>query len=141
MCSSDLGMVAISGVVVNDALVLLDQINRDVRENHLVVEAVRKAGEIRFRAVMLTTVTTIAGLAPLLLERSTQAQSLIPMAISLTFGLAFATGLTLLVVPALYLIANDVRRLAKWLRRGGDYPSPESVEQLPPTELDKMEPC
>jgi multidrug efflux pump subunit AcrB len=72
---------------------------------------------MRFRAVLLTTVTTVAGLAPLLLERSTQAQSLKPMAISLTFGLAFATVLTLIVVPVLYGVSADVRRLATRLVR------------------------
>ena len=82
---------------------------------------------VRFRAVLLTTVTTVAGLAPLLLERSTQAQTLIPMAISLVFGLAFATVLTLVVVPALYLGVLDLRRVARWLRRGGAYPTAQAV--------------
>ena len=124
------GMVAISGVVVNDSLVLLDEITHGIREDKGVYDAVEQAGKIRFRAVMLTTITTVAGLAPLLLERSTQAQSLIPMAVSLTFGLLFATLLTLLVVPALYLLINDAHRLIRWLRCGGDYPSAEDVEPL-----------
>jgi len=106
------GLVALAGVVVNDSLVLLDQINRNVAAGQPITEAIIDAGAMRFRAVILTTVTTVAGLAPLLLERSTQAQSLKPMAISLTFGLAFATVLTLIVVPVLYLVSGDVRRLA-----------------------------
>ena len=143
------GIVAMFGVVVNDSLVLLDRINTGIRqrataatpkgvfdfsphdphthEDSWVFDAVLEAGASRFRAVILTTVTTVAGLAPLLLERSTQAQVLIPMAISLVFGLAFATVLTLVVVPALYLTVIDVRRGARWLRRGGAYPSAESV--------------
>lgn len=124
------GVVAMAGVVVNDSLVLLDQINQSLAEGKPVMDATLNAGKLRFRAVLLTTVTTVAGLAPLLLERSSQAQTLIPMAISLTFGLAFATLLTLVVVPALNLGANDVRRAFVWLRRGGEYPSAESVEPL-----------
>ncbi|MCH8251190.1 MAG: efflux RND transporter permease subunit [Planctomycetes bacterium] len=123
------GVVALSGVVVNDALVLIDFINREIRDGRSVQEAVLSAGEARFRAVVLTTITTVAGLLPLLAERSKQAQSIIPMAISLSFGLIFATALTLLVVPCLYLIVNDVRRFVRWLRHGGAYPPAEYVEE------------
>jgi multidrug efflux pump subunit AcrB len=122
------GVVALAGVVVNDSLVLLDQVNKQVSQGTPVGDAVRQAGPDRFRAVILTTVTTVAGLAPLLSERSTQAQSLIPMAISLAFGLMAATLLTLVYVPALYLVVNDARRVIRWLRRGGAFPSAESVE-------------
>ena len=122
------GMVALAGVVVNDALVLIVRINREVRAGRPVFEAIVEGGRSRFRAVVLTTVTTVAGLTPLLAERSSQAQALIPMVISLAFGLIFATLLTLLVVPALYLTVNDLRRLVKWLHRGGPYPAPEAVE-------------
>ncbi|MBN1492195.1 MAG: efflux RND transporter permease subunit [Phycisphaerae bacterium] len=128
------GMVALSGVVVNDSLVLLDQINERIRAGRPVLEAVLASGELRFRAVLLTTLTTVAGLAPLLLERSTQAQTLIPMAVSLTFGLAFATLLTLVVVPSLFLVLSDVRRASRWLRRGGAYPSAEAVEPTGPAQ-------
>lgn len=123
------GVVALSGVVVNDSLVLVDAINRGISEGKSVRDAVHAAGELRFRAVVLTSITTVAGLAPLLLERSTQAQSVIPMAVSLTFGLMFATVLTLFVVPALFLIVNDIRRAIYWLRFGGAYPQPEIVEE------------
>jgi multidrug efflux pump subunit AcrB len=122
------GVVALAGVVVNDSLVLLDQINKLVRRGVSVHEAVRRSGEARFRAVILTTITTVCGLLPLLSERSTQAQTLIPMAVSLAFGLIAATVLTLVVVPSLYLLVNDARRTARWLRHGGAYPPPESVE-------------
>ena len=122
------GLVALTGVVVNDALVLIVQINRQVRQGEPVFDAIIKGAQSRFRAVVLTSLTTVAGLGPLLAERSSQARSLIPMVISLAFGLALATLLTLLVVPALYLAVNDGRRLVHWLRRGGDYPAPEQVE-------------
>lgn len=108
------GMVALAGVVVNDTLVLTDRIRQTTDEGFPIVESVKDAGEARFRAVTLTSLTSIAGLFPLLLERSTQAQSLIPMAVSLAFGLLAATVLTLLVVPAFVLMVEDVRRAWRW---------------------------
>ena len=102
------GIVALSGIVVNDSLILIDFINRAVREGVDLNQAVVDSGKARFRPVLLTSVTTIAGLFPLLLERSFQAQFLIPMAVSICFGLLAATVLTLLYVPALYLIVQDV---------------------------------
>ncbi len=102
------GIVALSGIVVNDALILIDFINRAVRDGMDIDQAVVESGRARFRPVLLTSLTTIAGLFPLLLERSFQAQFLIPMAVSICFGLLAATLLTLLYVPALYLIVNDV---------------------------------
>jgi multidrug efflux pump subunit AcrB len=103
------GVVALSGIVVNDALILIDFINRAVRSGIDIETAVVESGKARFRPVLLTSITTIAGLLPILLERSFQAQFLIPMAISICFGLLAATVLTLLYVPALYLIVRDVR--------------------------------
>ncbi|MGD8725814.1 MAG: efflux RND transporter permease subunit, partial [Desulfobacterales bacterium] len=103
------GIVALSGIVVNDSLILIDFINRSVRWGLDVETAVVESGKARFRAVLLTSITTIAGLLPILLERSFQAQFLIPMAISICFGLLAATFLTLLYVPALYLIVRDIR--------------------------------
>jgi len=110
------GLVALSGVVVNDALVLLDRVRSNRRAGMPLFEAVVEAGCARFRAVLLTTVTTVAGLAPLMLERSTQAQPLIPMAISLVFGLMVATVLTLVVVPALVLGVEDLRGVLACVR-------------------------
>ncbi len=107
------GIVALSGIVVNDSLILIDFTNRAHRGGMTVVEAVMESGRSRFRPVLLTSVTTIAGLFPLLLERSFQAQFLIPMAVSISFGLLAATLLTLLYVPALYLIVNDIVRSVK----------------------------
>ena len=105
------GIVALSGIVVNDALILIDFINRTVRSGMDIDKAVVESGKARFRPVLLTSITTIAGLFPLLLERSFQAQFLIPMAVSISFGLLAATLLTLLYVPALYLIVRDITYL------------------------------
>jgi multidrug efflux pump subunit AcrB len=100
------GMVPLVGIVVNDALVLLDFINQKRREGAPMFDAALAAGRLRFRPVILTSVTTCAGLAPLMIERSAQAQVLIPMAVSLSFGVAFATLITLLLVPVLYSLAE-----------------------------------
>ena len=105
------GIVALSGIVVNDSLILIDFINRAVRSGMDLEKAVIESGRARFRPVLLTSVTTVAGLFPLLLERSFQAQFLVPMAVSLCFGLMVATVLTLLYVPALYLIVQDITNL------------------------------
>ncbi len=110
---SMIGLVALSGVVVNDSLVLVDWVNRLRREGTPLQRAIRETGSSRFRAVMLTSLTTFAGLSPLLFERSVQAQMLIPMAISLAFGVIAATAITLFLVPASYLILEDLNRLVR----------------------------
>ena len=110
---SMLGIVALSGVVVNDSLVMVDFINRERRRGGSLLAAVQEAGAARFRPILLTSITTFAGLAPLLLEQSTQADFLKPMAISLAFGVLFATFVTLVLVPAAYLILEDVERLLR----------------------------
>ncbi len=102
------GIVALSGIVVNDSLILIDFINSKIRQGEDVDSAVMESGKNRFRPVLLTSVTTIAGLFPLLLETSFQAQFLIPMAISICFGLLVATLLTLVYIPSLYLIVKDI---------------------------------
>ncbi|MCP3964115.1 MAG: efflux RND transporter permease subunit [bacterium] len=107
------GMVALTGVVVNDSLVLVDFINRSYRGGTPLHQAIREAGEIRFRPILLTSLTTFAGLTPLLLERSLQAQFLIPMAISLAFGILFATGIILIIVPVGYHILEDVKAFTR----------------------------
>jgi len=98
------GFVTLSGIVANDSIVLIDFINRRLAQGDSLDEALLKSGRRRFRAVVLTSVTTIAALLPLLLERNTQAQVLIPMVISITFGLALATVWILYLVPTLYLV-------------------------------------
>ncbi len=112
------GLVALSGVVVNDSLVLLDFVNRAMRQGLAIEDAVMVGGQARFRAIMLTTITTVAGLLPILLEGSFQAQFLIPMAISISFGLMGATFLVLLLVPALYMLLYDIRQTCNWLWNG-----------------------
>ncbi len=108
---SVMGCLALAGVVVNDSLVLVDWINRRRAEGMQVFEAVRTAGSARFRPILLTSITTFAGLAPLIWEKSTQAQFLIPMAVSLGFGILYATLLSLILVPSGYLILNDLKNL------------------------------
>jgi multidrug efflux pump subunit AcrB len=108
---SIIGIVALAGVVVNDSLVLVDFVNRQRREHgKKLVEAVEIAGRRRFRPILLTSLTTFAGLTPMLFERSLQAQFLIPMAISLAYGVMFSTFITLLLVPANYIILEDLKR-------------------------------
>jgi multidrug efflux pump subunit AcrB len=106
------GIVALSGVVVNDSLLLIDQVNRNRRQGQDLMPAVMDGGMRRFRPILLTSLTTFCGLMPMILETSVQAQFLIPMAISLGFGIMFATGITLLLIPTLYMILEDVRGLA-----------------------------
>ncbi len=104
---SFVGMVAVSGVVVNDNLVLMNYINQQREEGHAIFVAVCDAGKKRFRPILLTSLTTFVGLTPLILETSIQAQFLIPMAVSLTFGVLFATFISLLLVPASYLLLDQ----------------------------------
>ena len=107
---SMLGVMALVGVVVNDSLVLVDFINQKKAEGKSVLEAVLNAGVVRFRPVMLTSLTTFFGLLPLLFEKSVQAQFLIPMGISLGFGILFATTITLVMIPVNVIIVEDVRK-------------------------------
>ena len=104
------GVVALTGVVVNDSLIMIDFINRARREGLSVQESVLEAGTRRFRPIMLTSITTFAGLTPLLLEKSLQAKFLIPMATSLGFGVIFATMITLILVPVNYTLLVDAKR-------------------------------
>lgn len=106
---SMLGMVALSGVVVNSSLVLVDYVNRQRREGTDLMEAVQLASCVRFRPIMLTSITTFVGLLPLILSPSMEIKFFMPMAISLAFGILFATVITLLIVPSLYLILEDFR--------------------------------
>ena len=105
------GMVGLAGVVVNDSLVLIYATNRLRSQGIGAHDAVTRAGGLRFRAIILTSLTTFAGLTPLLLERSLQAQFLVPMAVSLGFGVLLATGITLVLIPCGYMILDDVHNL------------------------------
>jgi multidrug efflux pump subunit AcrB len=108
---SMMGMVALSGVVVNDSLVLIHATNENREKGNSALESITAAGARRFRPILLTSLTTFCGLAPMIFETSVQAQFLIPMAISLGFGVLFVTFIALLLVPALYLILEDTKRL------------------------------
>jgi multidrug efflux pump subunit AcrB len=105
-----MGVIALSGVVVNDSLIMIDFANRR-RDEQSAFEAITQAGLRRFRPIMLTTLTTFGGLTPLIFETSLQAQYIIPMAISLGFGILFATAIILVLVPCLYLILEDISSL------------------------------
>jgi len=105
------GVVALSGVVVNDSLVLIDFANRRRKKGFMAPEAILDAAMQRFRPIMLTTLTTFGGLAPMIFETSRQARFLIPMAISLGYGIVFATVITLIIVPSVYLIIDDIRKV------------------------------
>jgi multidrug efflux pump subunit AcrB len=122
-----LGVVALAGVAVNDAIVFIDYFNKRVRAGGRVADALVETGGRRFRAMYLTTFTTVGGLLPLMLETSFQAQYLIPMAVSISFGLAFATMTTLTGLPALMAVLNDVRRVLVWFWKG-EWPAAEAVE-------------
>jgi multidrug efflux pump subunit AcrB len=110
------GVVALSGVVVNDSLILIHFANRRRRQGTAVRDAIRAAAIHRFRPILLTTLTTFGGLSPMMFETSRQARFLIPMAISLGYGILFATVITLLLVPSFYLILEDVQNLLASLK-------------------------
>ena len=109
------GMLALAGVVVNDSLVMVDFVNSRRRAGMPLIEAALAAGARRFRPIILTSLTTFAGLVPLLMDQSLQAQFLIPMAVSLGYGILFATGITLFLIPCALLVADDIGRLLKRL--------------------------
>ncbi|MEC7518058.1 MAG: efflux RND transporter permease subunit, partial [Pseudomonadota bacterium] len=108
---SIMGVIACAGVVVNDNLVLIDRINNLRDEGMDLVDALLQGATDRFRPIILTSVTTFVGLVPIMLETSVQAQFLIPMVVSLSFGVMFATGVTLVLVPALYLLGDDIGKV------------------------------
>jgi len=106
---SFLGIIALSGVVVNDSIILVNFVNNATQKGEHVIDAVVNGGARRFRAILLTSLTTFFGLLPILLETSMQAQFLIPMATSLAFGIVFATVITLLLIPCLYVMLEDIK--------------------------------
>jgi multidrug efflux pump subunit AcrB len=112
---SMLGIIALIGIMVNDGLVLIGKFNNNLREGMSFDDALYEAGRARFRAIFLTSITTVAGLAPLIFETSRQAQFLIPMAISIAYGIGFATVLTLIVLPIFLSFGNYVKKTGKWL--------------------------
>ncbi len=123
-----LGIIALIGIMVNDGLVLIGKFNGYLREGMPYNEALYEAARSRFRAIFLTSLTTIAGLAPLILETSRQAQFLIPMAISIAYGIGVATVLTLIVLPIYLSLSNSFKVSTKWLFTGKRVPR-EQVER------------
>ncbi len=121
------GLVGLSGVVVNDSLVLLDFVNSEHREGKPMNEAILSAARIRFRPIILTTMTTFLGVFPMIIERSVQAQFLVPMAVSLGLGVLFATFVIMVLVPALTMLQHDVFGwwAARRERRRASRPEPE----------------
>ncbi|MCP4323836.1 MAG: efflux RND transporter permease subunit [Alteromonadales bacterium] len=111
------GIIAAAGVVVNDSLVMVDYINIARRKGTVMVDAVVLAGKRRFRAILLTSLTTFVGLMPIMAETSMQAQMVIPMAVSLAFGVLFATVVTLLLIPCLYIMIEDIKILPRKIKR------------------------
>lgn len=134
------GMVAVSGVIVNDAVVFLAKYNRFLLEGMNVKDAITKAGLVRFRPIVLTTITTTIGLYPLILENSFQAQFLIPMAVALAYGVFIGTGFILIFFPVLIGVLNDLRRVFIWLTSNRkEMPSPEEVEIIIINEKKKIQ--
>ncbi len=125
---SALGIIALIGIMVNDGLVLIGKFNSNLRAGMSFDNALYEAGRSRFRAIFLTSITTIAGLAPLMIETSRQAQFLKPMAISIAYGIGFATVLTLLMLPLFLSFSNKFKVGTKWLATGNDI-SKEEVER------------
>ncbi|MCF6263244.1 MAG: efflux RND transporter permease subunit [Xanthomonadales bacterium] len=126
---SILGIIALGGVVVNDSLILVDFVNRGRREGLSVMVAAQKAARTRFRAIVLTSLTTFLGLMPIILfEKSLQAQAIIPMAASLAFGILFATVITLFLIPTLYLIQEDWLNFMRRLLRRDSQSKPTTKE-------------
>jgi len=127
------GIVALTGVVVNDSLVLVSFINQHRADGLALHKSILEAGVIRFRPILLTSLTTAAGVTPLMLERSVQAQFLIPMAVALAFGVLFATFITLALVPSIYLILEDFKRIGNWFLGApiDEEPAPPPVAERP----------
>ncbi|MDH3819963.1 MAG: efflux RND transporter permease subunit, partial [Gammaproteobacteria bacterium] len=123
------GLIALAGVVVNDSLIMVDFINKARVEGVAIRQAIIESGTARFRAIVLTSFTTAAGLLPILLETSSQAQAVVPTAISISFGIIFATVITLFLIPSLYMLQEDlfarIRYFRAWL--GG----PSAVAETP----------
>ncbi|WP_341220369.1 efflux RND transporter permease subunit [Polaribacter atrinae] len=134
-----LGIIALVGIMVNDGLVLTGKFNSYLKEGMLFDDALIMAGQSRFRAIFLTSLTTIAGLAPLMLEKSRQAQFLIPMAISISYGIAIATILTLVMLPLLLSVSNSIKVGIKWLKTGEKVTKEEVERAIIESKFDENE--
>lgn len=134
---SVLGIIALIGIMVNDGLVLISRFNTNLRSGMMFDNALFEAGRSRFRAIFLTSLTTVAGLAPLLLEKSRQAQFLKPMALSIAYGIAFATFLTLIMLPIFLAFSNKLKVGTKWLKTGHVI-TKEEVERAIKEQIEEM---
>lgn len=114
---STFGLIAAAGVVVNDSLVMTDYVNHVRARGVAIKEAVIEAGCARFRAITLTSITTFVGVLPIMFETSLQARFVIPMAVALGFAVLFATLLTLVLVPCLYLMLDDIKGIFRWIKQ------------------------
>ncbi len=132
-----LGIIALVGIMVNDGLVLISKLNIYLKEGMKYDDALTQAGVSRFRAIFLTTITTVAGLLPLLLEKSRQAQFLKPMAVSISYGILIATFLTLLMLPLLLSYWNSFMVFIKWLRTGNKVTREEVERAIIEMEVEK----
>ena len=136
---SFLGIIALIGIMVNDGLVLIGKFNSYLKEGMKYDDALIRAGQSRFRAIFLTSLTTVAGLAPLIFEKSRQAQFLIPMAISIAYGIAIATILTLIMLPLLLSVFNWIKVNIKWLRTGNNITREEVERAIIESKFDEDE--
>ena len=136
---SFLGIIALIGIMVNDGLVLIGKFNSFLKEGLKYDEALIKAGQSRFRAIFLTSLTTVAGLAPLIFEKSRQAQFLIPMAISIAYGIAIATILTLVMLPMMLSVSNAIKVKIKWLITGNEITKEEVERAIIESKFDQDE--
>jgi len=135
--TSYFGIIALAGVVVNDSLILVDFINRERSAGTPLEEAVKTAARSRFRAILLTSLTTFLGLAPIaIFETSLQAQLVVPMAASLAFGILFATVITLFLIPSLYLILHDFKQ---WWKEAWAHATPSRIKQDRPVNADTVQ--
>ncbi len=132
-----LGIIALIGILVNDGLVLISKFNSNLREGMSFDDSIFNAGKERFRAIFLTSITTIAGLAPIILEKSFQAQLLKPMAISIAYGIGYATFLTLILLPILISFTNSLKVNFTWVLKGVK-PNKRDVE-APIVEQNRLE--
>ena len=136
---SFLGIIALIGIMVNDGLVLIGKFNSYLKEGTKFEDALIRAGQSRFRAIFLTSLTTIAGLAPLIFEKSRQAQFLIPMAISIAYGIAIATVLTLVMLPMMLSVSNQIKVKIKWLIHDGEITREEVERAIIESKFDEDE--
>ena len=132
------GMIALIGILVNDSLVFISKFNSNLKSGMLFNDALITTGMSRFRPIILTSVTTIAGLAPLIFEKQLQAQFLIPMAIAIAYGLVMATLLTLIFLPAMLKIINEIRYTKEWLFTGKELNEQDREPAIKEIEYEKI---